>query len=114
MITKVRPPITLTTNHPVERAGGPSESMTSKENVPIHNIGGDLKIPVKDASAQDDPNQYLYVVKIMELERSNERSKSAAKIQVPPNELLTGTFAEVPCSVMRYVFAVVHPFFFGR
>src|SRR5438046_2857012 len=63
-------------------------SSSSSDEFPAHKIGGDLKIPTKDANAQDDPTGYLYWVCILELEkeRSHEKGKAAAKALVQSGE----------------------------
>jgi len=80
-------------------------SPVSDEELPVHKVGGDLKIPTKDAVAQDDPTRYFYWVRIMELEkeRSHEKGKAAAKALIQSGELLTGSLMEVQCGVMRCV-----------
>jgi bromodomain adjacent to zinc finger domain protein 1A len=69
----------------------------------LHKLGGDLKIPAKDAVAQDDPALYTYRVQLMELEkeRSHEKGKAAVKALIQTGEALTGSYMDVECSVMR-------------
>jgi bromodomain adjacent to zinc finger domain protein 1A len=50
-------------------------------DVQIHKIGGDLKIPAKEAQAKDDPVQYTYQVQILEEphEKGHEKGKTSQK-----------------------------------
>lgn len=73
--------------------------MFEDESVPIHQLGGDLKVPAKEANSKDDPAKYFYKVQILEEqnEKSHEKSKIPAKERVKYN----GSLMEVQCPVMR-------------
>ena len=67
-------------------------------------IAGDLKIPVKEVNAMDDPTKYYYGVQLLELEKDkgHDKSRSASKSAVKEGER-TGSITEVQCHAMRYV-----------
>jgi hypothetical protein len=68
-----------------------------------HVIGGDLKIPTKDAIVQDNPALYFYWVHILELEKdkSHDKSKGASKSSDKDGKMV-GSLMEVQCGMMRY------------
>lgn len=77
-----------------------------------HVLGGDLKIPAKDANAKDDPTLYFYWVHILELEKDkNDKSKGATtKPTEAPDPQMIGSLMEVQCGMMRlasYQFVVL-------
>ncbi|KAF8649895.1 hypothetical protein AX16_005654 [Volvariella volvacea WC 439] len=61
----------------------------------LHSIG-DLKTPLKDVIAKDDPMMYEYRVRVLEMEKekANEKNKSTAKVENP--EALIGETCQVP------------------
>lgn len=71
----------------------------------IHKIGGDLKIPAKDAQVKDDPLQYIYQVQILEEphDKSHEKGKAAQK----DREQWCGRLVDVRCNTMRHVDIVI-------
>ncbi|KAH9486764.1 Imitation switch two complex protein 1 [Psilocybe cubensis] len=77
----------------------PSSSTIDDE--PPHVIGGDLKVPAKDAYAKDDPTLYYYWVHLTDLERdkSHEKGKGSVKIS-DQDKRLVGSLIEVQCSMM--------------
>lgn len=79
-----------------------SSSASSLEDEALHVIGGDLKIPVKDANARDDPMLYYYWVHILELEKdkSHSKDKTAAR-EAEKDAKLIGSVMEVQCPMMR-------------
>jgi bromodomain adjacent to zinc finger domain protein 1A len=82
-------------------ASGLSPLSDDERDLPIHPIGGDLKIPAKETAAKDDPTRYYYWVEVLEpeKERSHEKGKLAVKYSVKGE--LSGSFMEVRCGVMR-------------
>jgi len=68
-----------------------------------HVLGGDLKVPAKDAIAQDNPALYFYWVHILELEKekSHDKSKGASKSSDKDSKMV-GSLMEVQCGMMRY------------
>lgn len=74
-------------------------------DVHIHKIGGDLKIPAKEAHAKDDPFQYIYQVQILEEshDKSHEKGKAAQKDKGQWN----GRLVDVWCNTMRHVNVMV-------
>ncbi|KAF8740556.1 hypothetical protein AX14_008167 [Amanita brunnescens Koide BX004] len=78
-----------------------SSSASSLEDEALHVIGGDLKIPVKDANARDDPMLYYYWVHILELEKdkSHSKDKTAAR-EAEKDAKLIGSVMEVQCPMM--------------
>jgi bromodomain adjacent to zinc finger domain protein 1A len=80
-----------------------SASSSPVEDETPHLIGGDLKIPSKDANATDDPTLYFYWVHILELEKekSHEKNKSTGK-NAEKDVKMIGSLMEVQCGMMRY------------
>jgi len=67
-----------------------------------HMIGGDLKIPAKDANAKDDPAKYYYGVQVLELEKERSHDKNRSITKGPGKEdSRTGSIMEVQCNLMR-------------
>lgn len=79
----------------------PSSSST-EDDIP-HVIGGDLKIPIKDANAQDNPALYFYWVNILELEKDKSHEKKAVTPKTTEkDDKMVGSLMEVQCGMMRY------------
>lgn len=80
-----------------------SSTSSSLEDDAPHVIGGDLKIPTKDANVQDNPTLYFYWVHILELEKdkSHDKNKSAARSTEKDGKMV-GSLMEVQCGMMRY------------
>ncbi|KJA26175.1 hypothetical protein HYPSUDRAFT_133617 [Hypholoma sublateritium FD-334 SS-4] len=78
-----------------------ASSSSALDEDPPHVIGGDLKVPSKDAFANDDPTLYYYWVHLTELERdkSHEKGKSSAKV-TDQDKRLVGSLIEVQCGMM--------------
>jgi bromodomain adjacent to zinc finger domain protein 1A len=71
--------------------------------MPVHGIGGDLKVPAKEINAADDPARYLYKVQILEEERpEGARDKLAASTR-EARAKWNGSLMEVQCAIMRCV-----------
>lgn len=81
----------------------PSSSHLSLANDPPHVIGGDLRIPTKEATAKDNPSMYYYWVHVTELEKdkSHEKGKSSVKNNDKESNLV-GSLIEVQCGIMRW------------
>jgi bromodomain adjacent to zinc finger domain protein 1A len=79
----------------------PPNGTSAGDTVQIHKIGGDLKIPAKEALVRDDPLKYFYKVQILEEqhEKSHEKGKAAAKDKAK----WIGALMDVQCSTMRSV-----------
>lgn len=79
----------------------PPNGASAGDTVQIHKLGGDLKIPAKEALVRDDPLKYLYKVQILEEqhEKSHEKGKAAAKDKAK----WTGSLMDVQCNAMRFV-----------
>jgi len=76
-------------------------SFTIAEDPP-HVIGGDLRIPTKEATAKDDPLQYYYWVHVTELEKDKSHEKGKSSVKNNDNESnLVGSLIEVQCGIMR-------------
>ncbi|KAI0036698.1 chromatin remodeling complex protein [Vararia minispora EC-137] len=68
--------------------------------MPVHAIGGDLKVPAKEINATDDPTKYLYKVQILEEERpEGARDKLAASTR-EARAKWNGSLMEVQCGLM--------------
>lgn len=80
-----------------------SSTSSSLEDDAPHVIGGDLKIPTKDANVQDNPTLYFYWVHILELEKdkSHDKNKSATR-STDKDGKMVGSLMEVQCGMMRY------------
>ena len=83
----------------------PPNGTSTGDTVQIHKIGGDLKMPAKEALARDDPLKYLYKVQI--LEEQHERSHDKGKAAVKDKAKWTGSLMDVQCSAMRFVTSLV-------
>ncbi|KAL4068214.1 ATP-utilizing chromatin assembly and remodelling N-terminal-domain-containing protein [Scleroderma yunnanense] len=73
-------------------------SATSEENVQIHKIGGDLKIPTKESVARDDPLKYSYKVQI--LDEQHDRSHEKGKLSLKEKAKWSGSLMDVHCTAM--------------
>ncbi|KAF9056339.1 chromatin remodeling complex protein [Panaeolus papilionaceus] len=76
-------------------------SSSTLEDEPPHVVGGDLKTPLQEANANDNPALYYYWVHLIELERdkSHEKGKSSVKI-TEADKRLVGSLIEVQCGMM--------------
>lgn len=74
---------------------------TPDENVQIHKIGGDLKIPAKESVARDDPLRYSYKVQI--LDEQHDRSHEKGKLSLKEKVKWSGSLMDVQCTAMRCV-----------
>ncbi|KAL0580304.1 hypothetical protein V5O48_001721 [Marasmius crinis-equi] len=86
-----------------EQADAAEASGKPVEQIIPHPIGGDLKTPVKDVNAQDDPNLYYYWVHILEPEKEKgEKSgkNSAKQNEELPTSKVIGSLMEVQCARM--------------
>ena len=79
-----------------------SSKRLALQDDPPHVVGGDLRIPTKEAIAKDDPSLYFYWVQVIELEKdkSHERGKSSVKNNDKESNLV-GSLIEVQCGIMR-------------
>lgn len=68
-----------------------------------HEIGGNLRIPAKDALTQDDPNLYFYWVHVTELERDKSRESKAMAAKAEKDMQMVGSLMEVQCGMLRFV-----------
>ena len=70
----------------------------------IHKVAEDLKIPVKDSIAMDDPAKYSYKVQILEEERQPGFGKpDKSKGKETNRGQWGGQLMDVDCSKMRFV-----------
>lgn len=74
---------------------------SSLEDEQPHVIGGDLKIPNKDANIQDDPTLYFYWVHIIELEKDKGHEKKQGGSKNAEKDSAIGSLMEVQCGMMR-------------
>ncbi|KZT06884.1 chromatin remodeling complex protein [Laetiporus sulphureus 93-53] len=82
---------------------GPSSSSSSPLSdveQPIHKLAEDLKIPVKDSIARDDPVQYVYRVQILDEEQQPGAGRSHDKHKGKEAAKWSGAVMDVDCSVM--------------
>ncbi|KAJ6627227.1 chromatin remodeling complex protein [Mycena sp. CBHHK59/15] len=80
-----------------------SSSVSSIEDEdPPHALGGDLKEPIKDANARDDPKLYYYWVHILELEKekSHDKQKATAAKNAEKDGKMIDSLREVQCDMM--------------
>ncbi|KAJ7102222.1 chromatin remodeling complex protein [Mycena belliarum] len=79
-----------------------SSASPVEDEDPPHSLGGDLKEPVKDANARDDPNLYYYWVHIIELEKekSHDKQKSTAAKNAEKDGKMIDSLREVQCDMM--------------
>lgn len=100
-ILHVYPPKSGPNNMDTEKQASTSTSppvCTPEESTQIHKIGGDLKIPAKEALALDDPLKYLYKVQI--LEEQHDRSHEKGKLSLKEKVKWSGSVMDVQCTVM--------------
>ncbi|KAH9175409.1 chromatin remodeling complex protein [Lactarius sanguifluus] len=71
----------------------------SNDQIPPHQIHGDLKTSAKEVNAADDPVKYLYKVQILEEEKPEGRDKHTASTK-EARAKYNGSITEVRCSVM--------------
>ncbi|KAF9458184.1 chromatin remodeling complex protein [Collybia nuda] len=78
-----------------------SSTSSSLEDDAPHIIGGDLKVPTKDANVQDNPTLYFYWVHILELEKdkSHDKNKNATRTTEKDGKMV-GSLMEVQCGMM--------------
>jgi bromodomain adjacent to zinc finger domain protein 1A len=62
----------------------------------LHAIGGDLKIPLKEATERDDPTKYYYQIQIIDEERSSDN-----KLSVKDREAREANRAKWSASLME-------------
>ncbi|KAJ6574807.1 chromatin remodeling complex protein [Mycena capillaripes] len=87
--------------HKPNAAASSSVSPIEDEDPP-HALGGDLKEPVKDANARDDPKMYYYWVHILELEKekSHDKQKASAAKNAEKDGKMIDSLREVQCDMM--------------
>ncbi|THU94815.1 chromatin remodeling complex protein [Dendrothele bispora CBS 962.96] len=98
MVDRVYPPKYSTDPQARDAHKGTSSSRSTIDDEKSHNIEGDLKIPVKDVNAKDDPNLYYYWVHILEMERDKNDKNKAAKSE--ESAQMIGSLMEVQCGRM--------------
>ncbi|KAA1468659.1 hypothetical protein DENSPDRAFT_857445 [Dentipellis sp. KUC8613] len=104
-IVEVFPPRTNATSSPMKTEAADQSPVASSSNhvksgpLPLHVIGGNLKIPVKEANAADDPNKYYYRLQILEEDRPEGRDKLAASVK-EARAKWSGSLMEVQCPAM--------------
>ncbi|KAI0669985.1 chromatin remodeling complex protein [Trametes maxima] len=100
-IIQVFPP---KTNAPRARSPVASSSSTplSDEPTSIHRLAEDLKVPVKDSNAMDDPAKYIYKVQILAEERQPGFGKAdKSKGKETSRSQWSGHLMDVDCSKMN-------------
>ncbi|KAG6911832.1 hypothetical protein DXG01_000079 [Tephrocybe rancida] len=78
----------------------PLSSTTSLDEDAPHVIGGDLKIPTKEANIQDNPALYFYWVHIIELEKDKSHEKKQGGSKNAEKDNAIGSLMEVQCGMM--------------
>ena len=105
-VIQVFPPrasLLLQSSSKSEGQASSSSSPLSDEEPLIHRVAEDLKIPVKEANARDDPAKYYYKVQILEEEKQpgagkvSDRNKGKDKQSKYSRSLM-----DVKCHDMRY------------
>ncbi|KAI8995548.1 chromatin remodeling complex protein [Trametes punicea] len=101
-IIQVFPPKSATN---LRRSPGPvassSSTPLSDEPMAIHKVAEDLKIPVKESIAMDDPAKYIYKVQILEEERQPGFGKAdKSKGKEASRGQWSGHLMDVDCSKM--------------
>lgn len=83
-----------------------SSPLSADQRMPLHVIGGDLKIPVKDAMEKDDPARYFYQIQIIDEERSSDSKLSVKDREARETNRAkwSASLMEVQCGVLRYVY----------
>lgn len=82
-----------------------ASSPLSDEPAAIHKVAEDLKVPLKDSIAVDDPTKYVYQVQVLEEEKQPGFGKSHEKTK--GKETSRGQWSnaqmDVQCGIMRWV-----------
>lgn len=99
-----RPPAQASTSRSNGQASSSSSPLSDEEALPIHKIAEDLKVPIKDAVARDDPSGYYYKVQILEEDKqgvgkANEKTKG----KEANKSKYSGSLMDVRCNTMRCV-----------
>lgn len=98
-----RPSLLLQSSIKSEAQASTSSSPLSDEEPSIHRAAEDMKVPVKEANARDDPAKYYYKVQILEEEKQpgagkvSDRNKGKDKQSKYSRSLM-----DVQCPDMRY------------
>jgi bromodomain adjacent to zinc finger domain protein 1A len=66
----------------------------------LHNVMGDLKVPAKEAMANDDPAKYTYKIQIIE-EEKEKSDKNKAHAKDASKSKWNGSLMDVQPSSMR-------------
>ncbi|KAI0079592.1 hypothetical protein K474DRAFT_1658945 [Panus rudis PR-1116 ss-1] len=78
-----------------------SSSSPLTDDDPIHRIAEDMKIPIKDANARDDPHRYYYKVQILEEEKQPGQGKHGAQTKGKDKQSkFSGSLMDVQCADM--------------
>ncbi|KAH9944458.1 chromatin remodeling complex protein [Epithele typhae] len=87
---------------PVASTSTASSPLSSDVPTPIHKVAEDLKIPVKDSIAIDDPVKYVYKVQVLEEEKQPGFARTAEKNKGKESGRgqWSGTFMDVKCAAM--------------
>ena len=82
-----------------------ASSPLSDEPVAIHKVAEDLKIPVKDSIAIDDPAKYVYQVQVLDEEKQPGFGKSHEKTKgkEASRSQWSNAQVDVRCNIMRCV-----------
>lgn len=95
---------------PSSHASSSSSSVSDEESIPIHKIAEDLKIPVSDAIARDDPDKYYYKIQILEEDKSHgAKAGERTKGKEATKSKYSGSLMDVRCTDMRYVILLYLP-----
>jgi bromodomain adjacent to zinc finger domain protein 1A len=72
---------------------------------PLHQIGGDLKVPAKDVNAGDEPGKYNYHIHIIDEERSSDHKLSVKdrETREANRAKWSESLMEVQCGSLRSV-----------
>jgi hypothetical protein len=88
---------------PPQGAASPFAKATA--HPPLHQIGGDLKVPAKDVNAGDEPGKYNYHIHIIDEERSSDHKLSVKdrETREANRAKWSESLMEVQCGSLRSV-----------
>ncbi len=83
------------------QASSSSSTVSEEEAVPIHKVAEDLKIPLADSIARDDPNKYYYKIQILEEDKGNKSAATNKGKETGKTSKYSGSLMDVRCSDLR-------------
>ncbi|KAI0094698.1 chromatin remodeling complex protein [Irpex rosettiformis] len=80
------------------QASSSSSTISDEDTVPIHKVAEDLKIPLADSIARDDPNKYYYKIQILEEDKGNKSTGVTKGKETSKTSKYSGSLMDVRCA----------------